>query len=224
MARAACQSAHRYPLTSILSTDAGVRIVRELARHGGQLSAPDLVRRTGLAKASVARGLEVLKEVGIIETAGTGRSVLYRVRQAHPLAPALSALFDAEEERFRAILDSAKSAAAAAGSGMVALWLFGSVARGQDRADSDLDLALVAEPQALPSVADKLRDGLVAPGEKMGFTPSVVALGTDDVVRLAAERDPWWIAVIRDAVPLIGACPEDLASRLTRAAGTAVAA
>jgi DNA-binding IclR family transcriptional regulator len=60
MARANHQSAQRYPLTSILGTDAGVRLARELARHGGELSAPDLVRRTGLAKASVARGLEAL--------------------------------------------------------------------------------------------------------------------------------------------------------------------
>src|SRR3954471_9946896 len=150
MARSAHQSAQRYPLTFILGMDAGVRLARELARHGGQLSAPDLVRRTGLAKASVARGLEVLVEAGIVGTAGTGRSVLHRLRPEHPLTPALAALFEAEERRFQAILDGARSAAESVGPGLVALWLFGSVARGEDGAESDLDLALVAEPEALP--------------------------------------------------------------------------
>lgn len=224
MARATHQSAQRYPLTSILGTDAGVRLVRELSRHGGQLSAPDLGRRTCLAKASVARGLHVLEGAGIVETAGTGRSLLYRLSPHHPLAPALSALFEAEERRFQAILDSAKGAAESAGPGLLALWLFGSVARGEDRTDGDLDLALVAEPDALPGSTDAVRDDLVAPSEKMGFRFSVVALGTDDVVRLAAERDPWWLGVIRDAVPLIGRRPEDLASALTRAARKRVSA
>ena len=49
MARSSPQSAQRYPLTTILGTDATVRLLRELARHGGQLSAPDLMRRSGLA-------------------------------------------------------------------------------------------------------------------------------------------------------------------------------
>jgi DNA-binding transcriptional ArsR family regulator len=224
MVRAAHHSAQRYPLTSILGTDAGVRLLRELARHGGQLSAPDLARRTGLAKASVARGIESLKATGIVTTAGTGRSVLYRLRPDHPLSSALSTLFGAEEQRFQSILDSARRAAESAGRGLIALWLFGSVARGEDRADSDLDLALVAKPEALPRLADAVRDGLVAPAETLGFTPTLVTLGTDDVVRLAAQRDPWWIGVTTDVVPLIGGRPQDLVAALRRAAGNEAAA
>jgi predicted nucleotidyltransferase len=224
MARAAQQSTQRYPLTPILGTDVGVRLVRELARHGGLLSAPDLIRRTALAKASVARGLDGLVQAGIVATAGTGRSVLYRLRPDHPLAAPLSALFAAEEERFQTILDSIRTAAQSAAPGLMALWLFGSVARGEDGVDSDFDLALVARPEALPGLAGAMRDGLVAPADTMGFNPSVVALGTDDVVRLSAERDPWWLGVERDAVPLIGERPEDVAAALTRAARKAAAA
>lgn len=224
MVRAAHQSAQRYPLTSILGTDAGVRLLRELARHGGQLSAPDLARRTGLAKASVARGIESLAATGIVTSAGTLRSVLYRLRSDHPLSPVLSTLFEAEERRFQSILDSARSAAESAGRGLVALWLFGSVARGEDLADSDLDLALVAEPEALSRLADGVRDGLVATSEVLGFTPSLVTLGTDDVVRLAAQRDPWWTGVTRDVLPLIGGRPDDLVAALRRAAGKEAAA
>ena len=199
--------------------------MRELALHGGQLAAPDLVRRTGLAKASVARGLATLERSNVVRAVGTSRSVLYNLRPEHPLCPALVAIFEAEDERFQAILACAKDAAKSAGPGLLALWLFGSVARGDDREHSDLDLALVFddaehrrdEPGSLPRLTDAFRDQVAAMGEKAGFSPAVVALGTDDVVRLSAERDPWWRRVVHDAVALIGERPEALAARLIRA-------
>ncbi len=217
MARATHQSVQRYPLTAILGTDTGVRLLRELALHGGQLAAPDLVRRTGLAKASVARGLDTLERACIVRAVGTGRSVLYSLRPEHPLRPALSVVFEAERARFEAMLAGATDAAKSAGPGLVALWLFGSVARGEDRDSSDLDLALVAEPGSTSRLADAFRDKVAAVAGQAGFSPSVVTLGTGDVVRLSSERDPWWLHLVCDAISLIGERPEDLAARLTRA-------
>ncbi|WP_254073341.1 nucleotidyltransferase domain-containing protein [Acidisphaera sp. S103] len=150
--------------------------------------------------------------------------MLYRLRPDHPLSPALSTLFEAEERRFQSILDSIRVAAESAEPGLVALWVFGSVARGKDRADSDLDLALVAEPEVLPRLSDALRDALVAPAERLGFTPSLVTLGTDDVVRLAAQHDPWWTGVARDAIPLLDGSPDEVAVALRTAAGKEAAA
>ena len=223
MARAKLQSVQRYPLTAILGTDGTVRLLRELARHGGMLSAPELVRRTDLAVASVARGLEALERVGIVEALGTGRAVLHRLRADHLLAHVLDALFKAEEARFQAVLDSVREAAGAAGAGIVAVWLYGSVARGDDGPGSDLDLALVAESHALPALTDALRDGLIAPGEMLGFNPSVVALNTHDVLRLNAEHDPWWTSLVGDAVAVVGPRPGELASMLRRASAQASA-
>lgn len=132
------------------------------------------------------------------------------------------------------MLAGIKDAAKSAGPGLVALWLFGSVAHGEDRTNSDLDLALVfhnAEhcggdnaphcrdaPESMPRLADAFRDGVAALGKRAGFAPSAVTLGTDDVARLSAEHDPWWRQVVRDAIALIGERPDALAARLTPAA------
>lgn len=223
VARSKLQSVQRYPLTTILGTDATVRLLRELTRHGGMLSAPELVRRTDLAVASVARGLEALERVGIVEALGTGRAVLHRLRTDHPLARALDTLFEAEETRFQAVLDSVREAAGAAGVGIVAVWLYGSVARGEDGLGSDLDLAFVADRSTLHALADALRDELLVPGERLGFSPSVVALGTHDVLRLNAEHDPWWTSSVSDAIPVMGPHPRELASVLRRAPGRTAA-
>ena len=72
MAHSAAQNIQRYPLTSILGTEANVRLLRELSRHGGQLSAPSLVARTSLGRTSVWVALATLKEMRIVESAGDG--------------------------------------------------------------------------------------------------------------------------------------------------------
>jgi hypothetical protein len=64
----------RYPLTSILGTEANVRLLRELYRHGGQMSAPLLTARTGPAKSSVSTALAALEGIGFVASAGTGRT------------------------------------------------------------------------------------------------------------------------------------------------------
>ena len=224
MARAFHQSMQRYPLSVILGTDAGVRLSRELALHGGLLAAPDLVRRTGLSKASVARGLAALEGSGAFRSIGSGRSVLYGLSLDHPLAPAIQGLFEAESARFRNLLEGARNAARSVGPDLVALWLCGSVARGEDGEDSDVDLALVVRaaragadrPDRRQGVADAVRDGMASLSRTAAFKPSLVVLDTDDVARLASERDPWWTGVLADAQALVGEGPEAIAMRVAR--------
>lgn len=224
MARAKLESLQRYPLDAILGTDATVRLLRELCRHGGMLSGSALVVRTGLAPATIGRGLASLERVGVTEMVGSGRTHLYRLRTDHPLASALHALFATEEARFATVLSSIKSATDAAGAGVKAVWLYGSVARGEDGINSDLDLALVTEPEKSVAVADALRDALVAPSEKLNFIPSLVALDTNDVRRLSIEQDPWWTSLVDDVVVIVGPRPEVLSMELQRAAPSRAAA
>ena len=167
IARSSPQSAQRYPLTRILGTEANVRLLRELSRHGGQLSAPSLVARTGLAKTSVWAGLASLAAMGILSVAGTGRARLYSIRADNALRVPLDALFDAEETRFQDILAAIRNAARTCGQELAAVWLYGSVARGEDRPGSDLDLIVVGGAEtALPAALDAVRGALHAAGDR----------------------------------------------------------
>lgn len=51
--------------------------------------------------------------------------------------------------------------------------------------------------------------------DALRFSASVVELDADDVVRLAADEDPWWVTMVKDAVSLVGPEPLSLASRLS---------
>lgn len=206
----------RLPFTSMLGSVAHVRTLRELSRHGGELSAPSLTLRTKLSKRAVQLSLQALETMQIVEGLGSARSRLYRLQRNHPLAPAVAALFRAEEERFDAVLDAIRSAAQRGGERVLAVWLYGSVARGQDRPDSDLDVAVVADAADPSALISTFREALQDAETKLAFSASAVALGCEDVIRLAAERDGWWAEVVRDALAVVGDPPDVLLRRLMR--------
>ncbi|MEX1316209.1 MAG: nucleotidyltransferase domain-containing protein [Synechococcaceae cyanobacterium] len=96
-------------------------------------------------------------------------------------------------DRLAALRQGAAAVVAAHANGQV--WLFGSLARGDWDAYSDVDLLAIAPSQA---AAEALADSLLA-----------ARLG-DDVLPLSAERwqqlragdDPYWQAIGRDALRL----------------------
>lgn len=219
MAKHRQQSVLRYPLTVILGSVANVRTLRELVRHGGELSAPSLVKRTGLAKASVRQALQILETMKIVETLGAERSRLFRVQRKHPLAAALDELFQEEERRFEAVLSAIRVATDRC-VGLTAAWLYGSVARGEDRETSDVDVAVVGEPEAIPLIEQTLREALVEAEERLVFRASVVAIDTRDVLRLAAENDRWWTGLADASLGIVGDPPDVLLERLKRQRNT----
>jgi predicted nucleotidyltransferase len=210
--RATPQSFLRQPLSVVLANSANVRVLRELTRHGGELSATTLTERSKLTKPSVLASLDHLAGLGYVEVLGSLHQRLYRIVAKHPLIPALSALFTAEDHRFQSIIEAIRTAAI--GAGATAAWLYGSVARGEDRPGSDLDVALVF-PGNAGSAKAKLRETLREREDALHFSISVLGFDADDIVRLSDENDPWWVEMAKDAVPLVGPDPIALASRLS---------
>jgi predicted nucleotidyltransferase len=219
MAKHKEQSALRFPLTPMLGSVANVRTLRELMRHGGEVSAPSLVKRTSLAKASVRQALQVLMTMKIVEGLGAERSRLYRTQRSHPLAAALDALFREEEGRFEAVVNAIRAAAGRC-AGLIAAWVYGSVARGGDRETSDVDIAVVGEPEAIPLIEQTVREALVEAEERLAFKASVVAVDISDLLRLAAENDPWWAGLADAHLSIVGSTPSDLLKRVKRQRST----
>lgn len=207
------QGPFRYPLTAALGSEGGVRVLRELLAHGGAVDTTQLLRGTRLTRQTVLAALERLVQLRLVLPVGTGRYRSYQADAAHPLVPALGALFVAEAARVERVF-AAVRAAAAADRAIAAVWLYGSVARGEDVPGSDVDLALVVlESRRLDATLDAFRDRVRPVEEAEYVTMSVIAIGDDDVRRLAGG-DPWWTTMARDAVPLVGKAPADYARRL----------
>ena len=207
----------RAPLTAVFRSPGAVRVLRALSRHGGLLAVPTLERAAGLTNAGTHRVLRALLDAGIVRPEGQGRVTAYRLDASHPLAPAITALFAAEAARVDRVLDAVR--AAAAPHQPTAVWLFGSVARGEDVPGSDVDVAVVF-PAGRPDAAlAAIREALALTEDAERVAISVIGLWPADVARLAGgERgapDPLWRAFEQDAVPLLGDAPALLRPRWT---------
>jgi predicted nucleotidyltransferase len=206
----------RYPLTEMIGSRAALFVMRALFRHGGEMSAATLVGHTGLSKRGVHHALRTLEALRIIRALGTGRAKLYIARADHPLFAPLSQLFEAEEERYSNILNAIGNIADA-DEAVLAVWLYGSVARNDDNLQSDLDLALAVKKGRASTAEAKFRDSLAPLEELWAFDSSVIALDIDDIARLSRDADPWWISLNRDAFAIRGERPDLLLRRMSRA-------
>ncbi len=214
MPRASKQSTLRFPLSAIFSSEANVRLLREMFRHGGELSAPEIGKRAGVSRQHVLRTLHGLGELGIVEAVGVSGHPSYRVRAAYPLHDVIAALFLTEEERFSAVREAIRTAA---GTDPVpeAIWIYGSVARKEDTPGSDLDVAVVLPDDLVEHATGEMRERLWPAEESLGFSASIVGISPQDVLRLSTG-DPWWTTLARDAMVLAGPDPERLAARIRR--------
>jgi predicted nucleotidyltransferase len=204
MKPSAPQSALHAPLNEILGAEANVRVLRELFRHGGALAVSRLAQDAGMSRPGIRAALATLRLAGVVTELGTGRSLLYQINHRHPLSAALEALLRAEEERTQAVLDAVRRAVQA--PEIIAAWIYGSVARGEDALDSDLDLAVLTEDQDRATV-DRVREALDPEADRLRFSPSVVGIGLSDVDRMK-DGDPWWKNLAKEALVIKGGRPE----------------
>jgi len=180
----------RYPLTRVLGVDANVSVLRELFVHGGELSAPARVVRSGLAQSSVRWALIDQEAMKIVEATGSGRTRLFRIGNRHPLAAAIGALFQTEDHRFEGVLTAdapCRGAVRAGGGRGLALRQLGEE---PERRRKRCGFAVVVETDALRRVEDAMRDELSGSGRELAFAASVLAVDVADGAQLAETKDP----------------------------------
>ncbi|WP_246638711.1 nucleotidyltransferase domain-containing protein [Rhizobium binae] len=210
MARPKPESALRFPLSTIFGNEANVRVMRELSLHGGQLSVGDLISRTSISRPPILAALATLASLRIVTEVGTGYARLFSLNRDSPFSAPVQALFEAEERRFADILAAVKECASRFGDKVVAAWIFGSVARREDNASSDLDVALITNTPDIEMVQNGSIDFLAAKGKELSFSPSINTLAITDLKRLRQSDDPLWKAFLNEGLVVLGPRPESI--------------
>ena len=146
---------------------------------------------------SVQQALASLADLGVVEGRAVGRAMVHTINEDHYAIQPLRVLLDpiaALREAVRAVV----------GSSVDGVVLFGSVARGEATAESDVDLAVVAPSdwEGRTELEDAVRSRLGNDCDVLVFTP-------EEFSRLAASGDEPVVAkILADGVLLLGALPQ----------------
>lgn len=156
-------------LDDVLATRGHVRILRALDRlpEGFAVSARDLARRAEVVHNRTSEVLSALTQIGLTQVQRVGRSDLYRLNREHILYAPIHDLFR-EEAAVQSALQKFLRRRLAKMRRVREAYIFGSVARGESRTGSDIDLALVIPPSG-PTIAEQAEIDEIATDVRQRF-------------------------------------------------------
>lgn len=126
-------------LETLFGSLARVRVLSLFLQHAGsEYYLREIAQKTGLAVRSVQRVVEALVEVGLLERERRGNSVYFRLDNTFPVLPELKAMF------MKTVgLGAALQVLLERAGGIEVAFIYGSVAKSEETAKSDIDLAIV---------------------------------------------------------------------------------
>ena len=143
---------------------------------------------------AVQQALRDLDRLGLITTEVIGRAGVHRINEGHAAIAPLRSLASPIEMLTRVVEEAVRD--------VEAVIVFGSVARGDAHADSDIDLVVVA-----PAAWDGRVELQQQVHERLGNDCDVLHL-TGDHFKLAPEdREPVVSEILRDGIALAGTLP-----------------
>lgn len=132
------------PLADLLLGPLRQRVLSRLLLHPDtSLHVRELARQTGSQPGTLNRELAKLAQAGVLLRQQVGNQVHYQANRACPVFDELAGLLR-KTAGLAAVLVDALAQLAAAGRAQVAL-VFGSVARGEESADSDVDVLILGD-------------------------------------------------------------------------------
>jgi predicted nucleotidyltransferase len=143
----------------------------------------------------IQEALKVLTQLGIVRTETVGRAGVHTINEDHYAVPHLRALAD-PITTLRAVIEGAVS------SEVECVMVFGSIARGEASASSDIDLAVIAAAGWDGRV--ELEDAV---GTGLGNHCDVLVFTRTGFAKLARAGEPIVHDVLRDGIALVGTKP-----------------
>ena len=133
----------KHLLDDFLGQKSKVTILRILYR-GTELTGREIARKAGLSPRAAQQALQELYATGVIHRKTVGASYLFSLnRTRYVVKNILSPLFESEQGLVAAIIEELRKALP--NRGIVSIIMFGSVARGESKQGSDLDIMILLE-------------------------------------------------------------------------------
>jgi len=188
-------------LSQLLGSRLREKLLGWLLSHPGEsFYIRELERLIAEDPTNISRELRRLERMGIVESERKANAKYYAINEACPIYDELRGLFRktvGAASEIRQALESIE--------GIEAAFIYGSVARGEERAGSDIDLFLVGkldENELLP----RIREAEDTLGREVNYT----IYSTKEFKERKKRHDPFISTVLEEPiVPVIGS-PHDL--------------
>ncbi len=155
----------------------------------------DLAERLDVDPANLSKELRRLEEDGLFRSEVSGRQKYYRLERSYPLFAEVRGIISKTVGAVPLIAQTLKRI-----EGIEEAFLFGSFARDQQDAASDIDVLVVGQPRS-QTVAESLR----TLERKLGREINVTVLTRRELKARRARKDPFLESLWRNKrVPLVG--------------------
>ncbi len=198
------QSRLLQPLNEILATEANVRLVRVLTLSRTSLTSGEVAKRAQLGRTSIYPALRVLERAGVVEFVGAGSHRQVQLRDRHPLAGALKALFGAEGRRFDDLIGALRELLRDLPLRPISAWVDQKPHR--DLGDDTLTLYFVARPEEVEELVDSLDSHLAKVESEYDIHVAVHGLTRSELEALPGAQ----VSMLDETILLAGVPPTAL--------------
>ncbi len=188
-------------LDDILGSTLKVRILRVLSKHAPALTGRELARRVGYSHTQTNSALAELEMNGLVMKRHLGNANVYSLNDGNLLASRI--IIPAFQIEERLIRDLANRFFAGMGKDLVSIILFGSAARGEEDAGSDIDLILVVrDGSELDNLDEKVSEISLEAAATFGGPVSPILLTETAYASKKRSRNAFWRAVLDEGIEL----------------------
>ncbi len=198
------------PVEAVIPGATG-RLLAALGRVETELPVSTVANIAGVGRTRASGIMAELSALGVVERREVGRTVLVSLARHSAAGELIDRLAHLDSE----VIARLRSLATKIGPAPETLLVFGSFARGEADADSDLDVLAVRSPTADPEKWAASLSGFAE--QAQALAGNQVQLIDYDLEELRREAGPkskggrdFWRAVRRDAVVLVGSQIDDL--------------
>lgn len=193
----------RHVLDEVLGQRSKVKLLRFLLRTPGEYSGRDLAGYVGLDHKTCDAALRGLADHGVVISRRVGTAVIHRLHPEHPIVrDILAPAFDQEEGLAIRYVQEAQEISGIPAESVI---LYGSVARGQEVARSDVDILFVThDAHSVEKHKNALDEAMIRLANRYGSVPQFMIEDRAAFRRKVDRGDSLHREIIRTGKVVVG--------------------
>lgn len=191
---------HRF-IEDLLGDKAQVACLK-LLRKNPQLSGRELAKQASVSQFKIRSVLQSLSSHGLLKMRVFGKAYLYSLNKRHILIQRMKPLLELEDDFFAFF---GQWVMRQVPFKPISLVLFGSMARGEERPESDIDLLVILKKMTPENeILDKIHHCLAEAIDVFGNRIAPVLTTPKDFEKAVKKKDPFFLKILKEGVVIAG--------------------